>query len=73
MELIEYLSLDCTSVEGVWHSDYEIKIDKLGYVICNGIKPREFWNGAITSEKQPMRLKIRNICGDETIWNIANS
>ena len=71
LELIEFLSLDCTATEGIWHSDSEIKIDKLGYVIRDGIKTKEFWNGAITSDKQPLRLKIRNICGDETVWKIA--
>ena len=70
LELIEFLSLDCTTSEGVWHSDSEIKIDKLGYVIRNGVKTKEFWDGAITSEKPPLRLKIRNICGDESIWPI---
>ena len=68
LELIEFLSLDCTAVEGEWHSDSEIKIDKLGYVIRNGEKTKTFWDGTIQSEKQPLRLKIRNICGDETIW-----
>ena len=68
LELIEYLSLDCTSTEGEWHSDSEIKIDKLGYVIRNGTKTKEFWDGTITSDKRPLRLKIRNICGDETEW-----
>ena len=33
LELIEYLSLDCTAAADEWHSDSEIKIDKLGYVI----------------------------------------
>ena len=33
LELIEMISLDCTSGEGIWYSDEEIKIDKLGYVI----------------------------------------
>lgn len=70
LELIEYLSLDCTAADGEWHSDSEIKIDKLGYVIRNGIKTKEFWDGAITSEQKPLRLKIRNICGDETVWEI---
>ncbi len=72
LELIEYLSLDCTSAEGEWHSDSEIKIDKLGYVICNGTKTKDFWDGAIRSEKKPLRLKIRNICGDETVWGIGD-
>lgn len=70
LELIEFISVDCTSSEGEWHSDSEIKIDKLGYVIKNGIKAKEFWNGKISCEKKPLRLKIRNICGDETIWNV---
>ena len=70
LELIEYLSLDCTASEDEWHSDSEIKIDKLGYVIRNGAKTKDFWDGTITSERKPLRLKIRNICGDETEWEI---
>ncbi len=68
LELIEFISVDCTSSEGEWHSDSEIKIDKLGYVIKNGTKTKEFWDGKISCEKKPLRLKIRNICGDETVW-----
>lgn len=71
LELIEFLSVDCTSADGIWHSDSEIKIDKLGYVIRNGVKAKEFWDGTITSDKQPLRLKIRNICGDETVLKVA--
>jgi len=71
LELIEYLSLDCTNQNGVWHSDSEIKIDKLGYVTINGTKTKNFWDGSIKNEKKPLRLKIRNICGDETIWNVT--
>ena len=70
LETIEYLSVDCTAAEGEWHSDSEIKIDKLGYVILNGQKTKDFWNAKIYAPKQPLRLKIRNICGDETIVNI---
>ena len=70
LELIEYLSLDCTAASGEWHSDSEIKIDKLGYVICNGSKTKNFWDGTISSRQKPLRLKIRNICGDETVWEI---
>ena len=73
LELIEFISEDCTSSEGEWHSDSEIKIDKLGYVIKNGTKTKEFWNGKISCEKKPLRLKIRNICGDETVWEIDNT
>lgn len=68
LELIEYISLDCSTKEGCWHSDTEIKIDKLGYVILNGVKTNEFWDGSINTKHTPLRLKIRNICGDETIW-----
>ena len=70
LELIEYLSLDCTNAEGVWHSDAEIKVDKNGFVILNGVKTKDFWDGRICCEKKPLRLKIRNICGDETVWEI---
>lgn len=70
LELIEFLSLDCTAQDGEWHSDSEIKIDKLGYISRNGEKTKEFWNGTIQSEKKALRLKIRNICGDETIWEV---
>ena len=70
LELIEFLSLDCTAADGEWHSDSEIKIDKLGYVIRNGQKTKTFWDSTIQSDKQPLRLKIRNICGDETVWTV---
>ena len=70
LELIEYLSLDCTAAQGEWHSDSEIKIDKNGFVIRNGEKTKDFWDGTIRSEGKPLRLKIRNICGDETVWEV---
>lgn len=70
LELIEWLSVDCTATEGEWHSDSEIKIDKLGFVIKNGIKTKDFWDGTIKSETKPMRLKIRNICGDDSVWKV---
>ena len=70
LELIEWLSVDCTATEGEWHSDSEIKIDKLGFVIKNGTKTKDFWDGTIKSETKPLRLKIRNICGDETVWKV---
>ena len=70
LELIEFLSIDCTAAEGEWHSDSEIKIDKNGFVIVNGNKTKEFWDGRIRCEKKPLRLKIRNICGDETVWEV---
>lgn len=70
LELIEWLSVDCTKTDGEWKSDSEIKIDKLGFVIKNGTKTKDFWDGTIKSETKPLRLKIRNICGDETVWKV---
>lgn len=71
LELIELLSLDCTSEESEWHSDSEIKIDKNGYVTRNGERSKDFWDGRIRSDKKPLRIKIRNICGDETVFDIS--
>lgn len=70
LETIEWLSLDCTTADpkAPWHSDVEIKIDRLGYVTRNGIKTSNFWDATICSEAKPLRLKIRNICGDETVY-----
>ncbi|MBO5067156.1 MAG: site-specific DNA-methyltransferase [Clostridia bacterium] len=70
LELIEFISIDTTASSGEWHSDSEIKIDKLGYVIVNGAKTKEFWDGTIKCEKKPLRIKIRNICGDESILEV---
>ena len=70
LELIEFISIDTTTSSGEWHSDSEIKIDKLGYVIVNGTKTKEFWDGTIKCENKPLRIKIRNICGDESILEV---
>ena len=70
LELIEMISLDCTSGEGIWHSDEEIKIDKLGYVIKNGTKTKDLWDGTISFDKKPCRIKVRNIAGDETTISV---
>ena len=70
LELIEFISIDCTATEGEWHSDSEIKIDKNSFVIVNGEKTKNFWDGTVRSDKKPLRIKIRNICGDETIWEV---
>ena len=72
LETIEWISLDCTTVEkdAPWHSDSEIKIDKVGYVIKNGTKTTEYWDACIRCNRKPLRMKIRNICGDETVFVI---
>lgn len=72
LETIEWLSLDCSTAEkdAPWHSDAEIKIDRLGFVILNGTKTQDFWDGIIKCDQKPLRLKIRNICGDESTFVI---
>lgn len=72
LETIEWISLDCSTAdkEAIWHSDSEIKIDKLGYTIRNGIKTNEFWDARIRCDHKPLRMKIRNICGDETVYTL---
>ncbi len=67
LELIEFISLDCTNAEGTWNSDSEIKVEKNNYVTINGEKTKSYWDGKISFNKKPLRMKIRNICGDETI------
>ncbi len=70
LETIEWLSLDCTTTDkqSPWHSDAEVKIDRLGYVILNGKKTQNFWDATIKCDQKPLRMKIRNICGDETMF-----
>lgn len=72
LEAIEMVSLDCTTTEGdaPWHSDSEIKIEKDSTITINGRKASDFWDGTIHADTKPLRMKIRNICGDETIINI---
>lgn len=67
LELIELISLDCKNSVGEWFSSTEIKIDKLGYVIYKGEKSKDFWNGKINSKEKPLRIKVRNISGDEFV------
>ena len=73
LELIELVSLDCSNSDGVWTSDHEIKIDKNGHVILNGLKSKTFWDATISSTQKPLRMKIRNIAGDETIITIPDT
>lgn len=75
LEQIEYLSLDCTHSDGPWHSDTELIIDKLGRVTLDGTDTKELWDGSIaypSSGKRPLRIKVRNICGDETIFTLPH-
>lgn len=75
LETIESVSLDCEAAEegAPWHASEEIRIDKLGYVEQNGVKTDHLWDGTITSTALPLRLRIRNICGDESIYVLTAS
>jgi adenine-specific DNA-methyltransferase len=70
LELIELISLDCIHKEGIWKSYTELKIDKNGFVTLDSNKTKEFWDGKIRSYKKPLRMKIRNISGDEIIISL---
>ena len=52
LECIEYLSLDCENASGVWHSSSEIKINKNSFVIKNGVKTKDLWNGYIECKNE---------------------
>ena len=45
-------------------------IDKFGLVRLNGAKTNKYWNGTIACSKKPLRLRLRNICGDETVIDL---
>lgn len=70
LETIEWISLDSSTADkqAPWHSDAEVKIDRLGYVILNGKKTQDCWDATIKCDQKPLRMKIRNICGDETVF-----
>lgn len=70
LECIEWLSVDCTNAEknAPWQSDVEVRIEKTGTVTINGKKTQDLWDATIKSEKKPLRLKVRSICGDETVF-----
>ena len=67
LEMIESVSVDCTSKTGAWHSDAEILVDKFGFVCHNGTKTGKYWDGTLACDRSPLRLRLRNICGDETV------
>ena len=70
LETIEWASVDCVNAEknAPWHSDMEVKIEKMGTVTINGKKTQDYWDACIVSDDKPLRLKIRNICGEETMF-----
>ncbi len=70
LETLEAIAADCTNAEGPFHADCDLRIDKLGYVVLNGVKSNTFWNGTLALPSKPLRLRFRNICGDESILSV---
>lgn len=67
LEGIEAVLVDATNNEGAWHTDAEVRMDKKSYVVRNGAKTKERWDGTVRLDKRPLRIKVRSILGDETI------
>ncbi|MBR3223079.1 MAG: site-specific DNA-methyltransferase [Kiritimatiellae bacterium] len=66
LEMLEAVFLDCGKKKGVFHADVSLKIDKFGYAILNGAKTGKLWDGTIPCPSKPLRIRTRNICGDES-------
>ena len=69
LQYLEWLSIDCQSSKGAWHSDIEIYIDPYGCAWKDGQKIN--WEGNIVSEARPLRLRVRDIYGQESVANIS--
>ena len=70
LEGIEMISVDFTATDGEWHADAELKIEKDNTVTLNGTKTKDYWDGKVPLEADPLRIKVRNILGDETIIKV---
>ena len=51
----------------------EIPIDRIVPYKKNGEKTKQFWDSKIRCSKPPLRVKIRNICGDESVLYILDA
>lgn len=72
LEAIEWINVDSQTddLTAPWHSDNEIRIENDCKVSLNGQKTSEYWDGCIYSIEKPKRVRIRNICGDESTFAI---
>lgn len=72
LETIEWIGVDSQTddLTAPWHSDNEIRIENDCKISLNGQKTSEYWDGCIYSYDKPKRVKIRNICGDESVFAI---
>lgn len=71
LETLEAVAADCTSATGPFHADRDLRVDKLGRVILDGVKTGEFWDGTLSLPRRPLRLRFRNICGDESVVAVS--
>ena len=67
LETLEAVAADCTASEGPFRADRDLRIDKLGRVVLDGVKSGALWDGTLSLPRKPLRLRFRNICGDETV------
>ena len=82
LECIEYIAVDCENddLSKPFNATVDIYIDDKGLAHYNCQTKKtdakgktvkfDIWDGSIKSEKKPLKLKVRNICGDETIIKI---
>ena len=66
LEMLEAIFIDCKEKKGVLHAEVSLKIDKFGFMILNGKRTGKLWDGTIPCPSKPLRIRTRNICGDET-------
>ena len=71
LETLEAVAADCTSASGPFRADRDLRVDKLGRVILDGVKTGEFWDGTLSLPRKPLRLRFRNICGDESVVAVS--
>ena len=67
LETLEAVAADCTSASGPFRADRDLRVDKLGRVVLDGVKTSDLWDGTLSLPVRPLRLRFRNICGDETV------
>ena len=65
--VICYLSCAFVNLDAHLYPDLGTKIDKDRTITINGCKTSDFWDDTIHADTKPLRMKIRNSCGDETI------
>ncbi|MBQ6472953.1 MAG: site-specific DNA-methyltransferase [Victivallales bacterium] len=67
LETLEAIAVDCTSSNGPFHADRDLRLDKGGHIVQDGVKTDTLWDGTLALPTKPMRIRFRNICGDESI------